>query len=209
MSAHDLPINHSAEGTSLGVPTMKLCWWVFLSSECMFFGSLLATYFSLKPNRVSSEPAPNMLFDIDVTSISTFVLLASSFLMVLAVEAIAKGDMGKTRLWLAGTALFGLIFIGFQAYEFTEFYYRYVTHPGEYMTLTSGTFGSSFFTLTGFHGFHVCIGIVWLLALLALSYTGWLTPERALTVEVLGLYWHFVDIVWIVIFTIVYLVEFI
>jgi heme/copper-type cytochrome/quinol oxidase subunit 3 len=203
MSAHgDLPIGHSPEGTSLGVPTLKLAWWTFLSSECMFFGSLLATYFSLKGNRITGEITPTELFSIDMTSISTFVLLASSYLMVLAVDAIARGDMGKTKLWLLGTAFFGLIFIGFQAYEFTEFY-------GMGLTLTSGTFGSTFFTLTGFHGFHVCIGIVWLLALYSLAVTGWLTPKRALTVEVVGLYWHFVDIVWIVIFTIVYLVEFV
>ena len=110
--------------------------------------------------------------------------------------------MRKTKLWLFGTAFFGLIFIGFQAYEFTEFY-------GLGLTLTSGTFGSTFFTLTGFHGFHVCIGIVWLLGLFSLAITGWLDEKRALTVEVAGLYWHFVDIVWIVIFTIVYLVEFV
>jgi heme/copper-type cytochrome/quinol oxidase subunit 3 len=202
MSAHgDLPINHQTEGTSLGVPTIKLTWWTFLSSECMFFGSLLATYFSLKPNRVTPEPLPIEMFDLDLTTISTFVLLASSFLMVLAVNAAADGNAKKTRLWLLATAFFGCIFIGFQAYEFTEFY-------AKGLTLESGTFGSSFFTLTGFHGFHVCIGIVWLLALWVLSFTGWLGPERALTVEICGLYWHFVDIVWIVIFTIVYLVEF-
>lgn len=203
MSAHgDLPIGHSPEGTSLGVPTLKLAWWTFLSSECMFFGSLLATYFSLKKNRITGEPTPQEIFAIDMTSISTFVLLASSYLMVLAVDAIAKGDMKKTKLWILGTAFFGLIFIGFQAYEFTEFY-------GLGLTLTSGTFGSTFFTLTGFHGFHVCIGIIWLLGLYSLAVTGWLTEKRALTVEVAGLYWHFVDIVWIVIFTIVYLVEFV
>jgi heme/copper-type cytochrome/quinol oxidase subunit 3 len=186
----------------LNVPVLKLAWWTFLASECMFFGSLLATYFSLKKNRVTGEPSPTEIFTLDMTSISTFVLLASSYLMVLAVDAIARGDMPKTRLWLLGTALFGMIFIGFQAMEFTEFY-------GMGLTMQSGTFGSTFFTLTGFHGFHVCIGIVWLLALFSLSLTGWLTPERALTVEVMGLYWHFVDIVWIVIFTIVYLVEFV
>jgi len=168
----------------------------------MFFGSLLATYLSLKKNRITGEPTPQEIFAIDMTSISTFVLLASSYLMVLAVDAIAKGDMKKTKLWILGTAFFGLIFIGFQAYEFTEFY-------GLGLTLTSGTFGSTFFTLTGFHGFHVCIGILWLLGLYSLAVTGWLTEKRALTVEVAGLYWHFVDIVWIVIFTIVYLVEFV
>ena len=143
---------------------MFAAWWTFLSSECMFFGSLLATYFSLKKNRITGEPTPQEIFAIDMTSISTFVLLASSYLMVLAVDAVAKGDMKKTKLWLLGTAFFGLIFIGFQAYEFTEFY-------GLGLTLTSGTFGSTFFTLTGFHGFHVCIGIVWLLGLYSLAVT--------------------------------------
>ena len=123
----------------------------------------------------------------------------SSLLMVLALAAAQRGDRRQSRLWLAGTILFGLIFLGFQAYEFTEF-----VHEG--LTLQTNLFGSTFFTLTGFHGGHVAIGVTWLATLLVLDFRGRLTVTDALKVEMAGLYWHFVDIVWIAIFTLVYLI---
>jgi cytochrome c oxidase subunit 3/cytochrome o ubiquinol oxidase subunit 3 len=103
------------------------------------------------------------------------------------------------RVWLLATALLGMTFVGGQAYEFTSF-----VRQG--LTLHTNLFGSSFFTLTGFHGAHVTIGIVMLLSLFGLSLRGKLGPENAETVELIGLYWHFVDVVWIVIFTVVYLI---
>ena len=122
----------------------------------------------------------------------------SSLTMVLAVSALTRGDMRRNRLWLLTTALLGTIFIGGQVYEFTSF-------VREGLGFTTNIFGSAFYTLTGFHGVHVTVGILMLLSLVGLSLRGSLSQERAETVEIIGLYWHFVDIVWIVIFTVVYL----
>jgi heme/copper-type cytochrome/quinol oxidase subunit 3 len=126
----------------------------------------------------------------------------SSWLMVLALAAIQRGDIPKFRLWTLGTAFFGSIFLGFQILEFSEF----VKHG---LTLHSNLFGSTFFILTGTHGCHVAIGVLWLASLFVYSFFGGATKERALDVEIAGLYWHFVDIVWIIIFTAVYLLEYI
>ena len=127
------------------------------------------------------------------------VLLLSSLTMVLALAAIQSGQERKMRVWLSATALLGCVFLGGQFYEFTTFY-----HEG--LTLSSNLFGSTFFTLTGFHGTHVFIGVFWLLSLVAHSLRGKLHREHSLFVEIAGLYWHFVDIVWILIFTLVYLI---
>ncbi len=172
--------------------------WTFIGSECLFFGTLIATYMAYRGHSVVG-PYPHEILDIPLTTISTFDLLMSSLLMVLALAAVQRGDRFQSRLWLAGTALFGLIFLGFQAYEFTHF-----VHEG--LTLQRNLFGSTFFTLTGFHGAHVGLGVLWLLALLVQDLRGRLDVRDATKVEVAGLYWHFVDIVWIVIFTLVYLV---
>ncbi|MBI3924336.1 MAG: cytochrome c oxidase subunit 3 [Armatimonadetes bacterium] len=175
--------------------------WAFLASDCMFFGCLIVTYLIYR-GRSLQPPLPEDIFDLPLTSTSSFVLLMSSYLMVLTLAAVQRGDIGKFRLWCAGTAFFGSIFLGFQIYEFSHF-----VHAG--LTLQQNLFGSSFFVLTGTHGTHVAIGVLWLTGLLIYSYFGGVRPERALDVEIAGLYWHFVDIVWIVIFTAVYLLEYI
>jgi heme/copper-type cytochrome/quinol oxidase subunit 3 len=144
-------------------------------------------------------PYPPEILNIPLTTLSTFDLLMSSLLMVLALAAVQRGDMAQTRWWLLGTAFFGLIFLGFQVYEFTHF-------VSEGLTLQQNLFGSTFFVLTGFHGGHVTIGVVWLLSLWLLALRGRLGAADAIKVEVAGLYWHFVDVVWIVIFTLVYLI---
>lgn len=185
-------------GTSLGVPNLKLAFWTFLGSECFFFGTLVATYLSYRGKSLTG-PYPADVFNFAVTSISSFVLLMSSYLMVLALAAVQRGDRGKTLAWLFGTALFGLIFLGFQAFEFTEFY-------AKGLTLQKNLFGTTFFVMTGFHGAHVAVGVLWLLSLFVVAWVKGIPREKALNVEVAGLYWHFVDIVWIVIFTVVYLI---
>ncbi len=186
------------EATSTGLPNTKLAMWIFLASDCLLFGALISTYVlyrgaSIKP------PYPSDVFDIPYTSVSSFVLLASSLTMVLALAAIQRGDLGQLRVWLLATALLGSTFVGGQVYEFTTF-------AREGLTLTTNLFSTTFYVLTGFHGTHVAIGILMLLSLLMMSFTGKITRENSLSVELVGLYWHFVDIVWIVIFTIVYLI---
>ena len=144
-------------------------------------------------------PYPDDVFDIPYTSVSSFVLLASSVTMVLALSAAQQGDAGRMRLWLLTTALLGMTFVGGQVYEFTAFY-----HEG--LKLSTNLFGTTFYVLTGFHGVHVTVGILMLLSLVGMSYARRLPDDPSLPVEMVGLYWHFVDIVWIVIFTVVYLI---
>jgi heme/copper-type cytochrome/quinol oxidase subunit 3 len=145
-------------------------------------------------------PYSTEILNIPLTSVSTFVLLMSSLAMVVALDQVTKGNRKGTLGALMAVILLGGGFLGFQAYEFTHFY-----HVG--LTLQTNLFGSTFFILTGFHGAHVTIGVIWLLLLWIDAFRGRLGPERALRVEIAGLYWHFVDIVWIAIFTLVYLIE--
>ena len=187
------------EHTSTGLPSVKLAMWLFLGSECLLFGALISTYVLYRGASVKG-PYPKDIFDIAYTSVSAFVLLASSLTMVLALAAKQRRDDARMRLWLVATGLLGMTFVGGQIYEFTSFY-------REGLTLSQNLFGSSFFVLTGFHGVHVSVGILMLFTLVALSYAEKLPGERGeLTIEMVGLYWHFVDIVWIVIFTVVYLI---
>jgi heme/copper-type cytochrome/quinol oxidase subunit 3 len=184
--------------TATGLDNRKLGMWAFLGSECLFFGALISTYLLYRGRSVQG-PFPNQVYDIPYTSVSSFVLLMSSLTMVLALHAIQRGDHRKLRAWLLATALLGITFVGGQVFEFTVF-------VQEGVTLSRNLFGSSFFVLTGFHGAHVTVGILMLLTLYGQSLVGSLPTERALRVELVGLYWHFVDIVWIVIFTVVYLI---
>jgi len=193
---------HDAHATSTGISNEKLAMWVFLGSDCLLFGALISTYLLLR-HRSTTGPVelrdPWKVFDIPFTSVSSFVLLMSSLTMALAVGAIHRGDVRRCRAFLATTALLGATFIGGQVYEFTAF-------KREGLGFTTNLFGSAFYTLTGFHGVHVSIGIMFLMSLFVMSLRGNLGPDKAETVEIFGLYWHFVDIVWILIFTIVYLI---
>lgn len=186
---------------STTIDDRKLLMWIFLASDCMFFGALIGTYFVYN-GRSLVGPFPVDVLDIPLTTISTFVLLMSSFLMVLALHSLRENDIPKFRLWTFGVCFFGAIFLGFQVYEFSHF-----VHEG--LTLQQNLFGSTFFTLTGTHGVHVTVGVLWLLSILIYSYIKPVSSKDALSLEIAGLYWHFVDIVWIVIFTAVYLVEFV
>jgi heme/copper-type cytochrome/quinol oxidase subunit 3 len=208
--------------TTTGLDNRKIAIWAFIGSECMLFASLISTYLIYKGrSRVGPyphEPWTNPLtgqttqgiLDIPVTSASTFVLLMSSLAMVLALAAVqnkhlpkrTRGDriLGSSQLWLGMTAALGATFLGFQAYEFTAF-----VHEG--LTIKTNLFGSTFFTLTGFHGAHVTAGVIWLLTLLSIDRRRNLGPSDALNVDLCALYWHFVDVVWIAIFTLIYLIQ--
>jgi cytochrome c oxidase subunit 3 len=219
-SAHD--DSHGHPPTSTGLDNKKIAIWAFIGSECMLFASLISTYLIYKGRSVVG-PYPHdaclppvcstplkAILNIPVTSASTFVLLMSSLAMVLALAAVEMKDqpkhtrgeriLGNSKLWLWMTALLGITFLGFQAFEFTSF-----VHEG--LTIRTNLFGSSFFTLTGFHGAHVTAGVLWLLTLLAIDYRRGLGPKDAINVDLAALYWHFVDVVWIAIFTLVYLIK--
>jgi cytochrome c oxidase subunit 3/cytochrome o ubiquinol oxidase subunit 3 len=220
---HDDGHGHDDHGhhSSLGLSNTKLAMWLFLGSECLLFGALISVYLLEKsrfmiellagnPRVIETLPAELVelfteagsvypLWDIPFTSASSFILLMSSLTMVLSHKAVMEGDYGNSRIWLGATALLGALFIGGQVYEFTAFYEEGLTYDGN-------LFGSAFYTLTGFHGVHVTVGIIMLMSLLVMSFRGKLRQDRAETVEIVGLYWHFVDIVWVLIFTIVYLI---
>jgi heme/copper-type cytochrome/quinol oxidase subunit 3 len=203
MAGHQDHAEHHHHATNTGIDNKKLAFWLFLASECMFFGSLIVGYLVYKGQSLTG-PTPSDLFDIPLTTVSTFVLLGSSLFMVLAVASIGRGDMKGLKAWIAATAGGGLVFLGFQAYEFWHFATHWGLHLGG---PDSSLFGSTFYTLTGFHGAHVAIGVLWLISILVAAMKGKITKENALDVEIAGLYWHFVDVVWIVIFTVIYLVE--
>ena len=187
--------------TSLGIDNRKLGMWLLIASECLLFGTLIGTYMIYRAGSVEG-PDPADVLDIPITTISTFVLLMSSFSIVLALHNIQHGNERAFRGWILVTAIGGLIFLGFQTYEFTEF-----VHAG--LGLTTNVFGSSFFMLTGTHGTHVAVGVIWLFSLFFSSLSGKLKEDAALKVDVMALYWHFVDVIWIVIFTVVYLFVFV
>ena len=207
--------------TTTGLDSRKIAIWAFIGSECMLFVSLISTYLIYKgrsvvgpfPHEVWVSPTGqhfNAILNIPVTSASTFVLLMSSLFMVLALAAVqnknvpkrTRGEriLGSSKLWLWMVAIFGMGFLGCQAFEFTSF-----VHEG--LTIRTNLFGSSFFTLTGFHGAHVTAGVLWLLTLLAIDYRRGLGPADETIVDIAALYWHFVDVVWIAIFTLVYLIK--
>ena len=269
--------HHHDPSTSTGIPNKKLLMWAFLASDCMFFGALISTHLIYRLHPMPGSPSPKNIFSIELTSFSTFILLMSSLMMALAVTAIQKGNLKSMRWSILTTIFFGAIFLGCQVYEFEEFV------AIKKMTITSSMLGTTFFTLTGTHGTHVAIGVLWLILMYVRSFQpqevsrtfGWFASHlvhiavivgglllamfavlgmvhtlhtggtvgsyfsghfamlaglvgciaagivfarprgvvnfderNAIDVESMGLYWHFVDIVWIVIFTAVYLLEY-
>src|SRR2546428_7861035 len=154
----------------------------FLGSDCMFFGSLIGTYLVYR-GRALAGPLPHEVFDIPYTSVSAFALLMSSLAMVLALAAIQRGDIRRLKIWLLCTAGLGLVFIGGQVFEFTSF-------GAEGLNLSVSTFGTTFFVLTGFHGAHVTLGIVWLLSLFMLARRWLLRHARRLQLDISGSYLH-------------------
>ncbi len=278
MSSHAGTIDHHHDHTTTtGIPNKKLLMWAFLASDCMFFGALISTHLIYRLHPPPGTPSPREVFDIPLTSFSTFILLMSSLMMALAVNAIQKGNLKSMRFSLLTTVFFGAIFLGCQVFEFTNFVNE------KHLTITNSILGTTFFTLTGTHGTHVAIGVLWLIMMYVRSFkpadpaahpfwffrnllhvamviglvlsamftvlavvhtvqTGGtaaafasqhflivaalvatlvgtvilasprgavqFSEANAIDVESMGLYWHFVDIVWIVIFTAVYLLEY-
>ena len=248
--------------TTTGLSHRKLAMWLFLGSECMFFGGLIGTFLIYQNNVTAGATREEILSSLGLVSIMAFVLLLSSFTMVLGLNASKRGDQKMFTFWILATAFCGLFFIASQGFEF----YSFVTH--EHITPRTNLFAASFMILTGFHGAHVTLGIVWLILLVVMvrldphakpmlanvmgsirgvperrpderleprprhrrfvafvreqfstgavpppegtmSYEDFeyrrLREERSLNVEIAGLYWHFVDIVWVVLFAIIYL----
>lgn len=188
-----------AHHTSLPINSRKLAIWTFIGSECMFFASLITTFVIYRDSHAVG-PGPKDVFEVPLVTAGTAVLLFSSFFVVMALNGAQQGNRKKLLTWLSLTVLCGMFFVGMQVYEFTHFY-----HEG--MHYSTNLFASSFFTLTGFHGTHVAIGTIWLGTLLKDAWKGRIPPAKALNLEIAALYWHFVDVVWIIIFPVVYLMS--
>ena len=196
---HDSAPAHEEHHTSLPVNNRKLAIWTFIGSECLFFASLITTFVIYRDSHAKG-PGPKDVFGVPLVTSGTAVLLFSSFFVVMALNGAQQGNRKKLLTWLSLTVLCGMFFVGMQVYEFTHF-----VHEG--MGYTTNLFASSFFTLTGFHGTHVAIGTLWLGTLLKDAYKGRIPPAKALNLEIAALYWHFVDVVWIIIFPVVYLMS--
>ena len=195
ITEHHTPV----EETSTGLNNRKPLMWAFLGSDVMFFGAFIATYLVYRGKSLVG-PYPSEVLNIPITTVSTFVLLMSSLAMVLALHYVKEGEKNKGTLWILVVVVLGAIFMGFQFVEFREF-----AHLG--LTPRTNIFGTTFFILTGIHGGHVTIGVIWMAFLAYSSNSGALRSDNALDLEIAGLYWHFVDIVWIVIFTVIYLIS--
>jgi cytochrome c oxidase subunit III len=212
---------HAADGvidehhyTATGLDNRKIAIWAFIGSECLFFASLISTYLVYKGKSLVG-PLPHTesqcmlhgkmqacepIFEIPLVTFGTAVLLFSSFFVVLALYGAQRGNRKMLIGWLSATVLCGLFFVGMQVYEFYHF-----VHKG--LGYTTNLYGTTFYTLTGFHGSHVSLGVIWLSTVLILALRGKLPPGKALNLELAALYWHFVDVVWIVIFPVVYLMR--
>jgi cytochrome c oxidase subunit III len=185
--------------TSTGLDNRKLAIWTFIGSECLFFASLISVYLVYK-GRSLVGPFPRDIFEIPLVTVGTALLLFSSLFVVMALAAAQRNNRKGLLLWLGLTIMCGLFFAGMQVYEFSHF-----VHKG--LTIKTNLFGASFYTLTGFHGTHVSLGVIWLATVWIEAFRGKLPAEKALNLEMAALYWHFVDVVWIVIFPVVYLMN--
>jgi cytochrome c oxidase subunit 3 len=182
-----------------GVYNEKLGMWIFLLSEVMFFTALIGSYIILRFSHPDAWAAPGKVLNIPVTAVNTFLLICSSVTMVKAYASIADGNQKMLQRWLVLTVLIGAMFVGIQAYEYTHLIEKAFVP-------SAGLYGTTFYTMTGFHGFHVTMGVICMSFVTWKAFRGRYTATDHRGVEVIGLYWHFVDLVWIILFTIVYLI---
>lgn len=174
-----------------------LGFWLFLGGETVLFGTLFAAFLALR-NQINDGPSANELFSLPLIAAATLILLTSSLFSVLAIQALHRHDLKGVQLWLGATVLFGVTFLGLEIYEF--FHYVGLGHA-----FNTSAFSTSFYALVGFHGAHVVLGVVWISLLIVQLSKKKLTVVTAPKVYVASLYWHFIDVVWVFIFTVVYL----
>ncbi|SVC46131.1 uncharacterized protein METZ01_LOCUS298985 [marine metagenome] len=196
----------------------KLGMWVFLLSEVMFFTSLIGSYIILRFAHPEHWTNPGVVLNVPLTATNTFILICSSVTMVKAFAAIQQGDLKGLKTWLLATILIGSLFVGIQAIEYItlsgegfvpmlEAYHAVGRgNPHEGPSLGGPLYGATFYAMTGFHGAHVTLGVICLIFVYIMAVRGKYSIADYEGVEVIGLYWHFVDLVWIILFTIVYLI---
>lgn len=183
--------------TSTGLDSPKLGMWIFLVSEVMLFSALIGGFLQMKGR---SPADAHHVLNVPITAVNTFILIISSTTVVLALQAIMNGDKRRLKLFLGVTLALGGTFLGIQIFEYTQL----ILHEG--FTPSGSLFGGGFYTVTGLHGFHVFIGLLWCAWLLRQAVKGSFSSDNTTRIEIFGLYWHFVDVVWIILFTIIYLI---
>lgn len=188
---------HEPEKATLEGRNKVLGFWLFLGGETVLFGTLFSAFLALR-HQVLDGPQPSELFKLSLVAAATAILLTSSLTSVFAIQALHNHNVKALINWLIVTVVLGLGFLGLEIYEF----YHYV-HEGH--GFTTSAFSSSFYTLVGFHGAHVAFGIVWISSIIGQLMKKGLTVVTAPKVYVAGMYWHFIDVVWVFIFTVVYL----
>ena len=188
-------IQHGASG----MPTALVGMLLFIASEVMFFGGLFATYFNARASVPPGEwhPPEGAHLDLPLAAALTAVLVASSFTMQFGVWAVRRGDTGKLKMWTAITLGLGVLFLAGQLYDYSQLGFG----------ISDGVFGTVFYTLTGFHGAHVFGGAVGLTIVLARALRGQFSARNHVAVEAVSYYWHFVDVVWIGVFSTIYLLR--
>ncbi len=184
----------------LGIPNGKIAIWLFLGSEVMFFTGLIGAYIVLRFGQPAGNwPQPHLTLNVPLTAVNTFLLICSSVTLVWGLQSIQAGQRAKGNWGLFLTTLLGAVFVGVQAYE----YYELWIHRG--LTASTNIFGSCFYAMTGFHGLHVFLGVIAMAVVTLMGLAGKFDTKHYAAVELTGLYWHFVDLVWIILFAIVYL----
>ena len=177
----------------------KFCMWLFLGSDAMGFATLICSYLVLRMASPQWVPDSLPLPPIELTGFSTFVLIVSSLTMVMAYSAVCDGRIRALQGWLFATFLGGVIFLACQAYE-----YSHLIHQG--LTMDTSPYAATFYTITGYHGLHVLAGVIYIGCYLIKALRGKIKSSDSSEIEVLGLYWHFVDLVWIFVFTVIDLI---
>jgi heme/copper-type cytochrome/quinol oxidase subunit 3 len=200
MSAHShssAPLPHEPEKATLEGRNKIMGFWFFLGGETVLFGTLFSAFIALR-DQVMDGPTANHLFSLPLVALATVLLLTSSLTSVFAVQAMHRHQTSTMQLWLFVTVLLGLGFLGLEIYEFNHY-----VHEGH--KFNTSAFSTSFYSLVGFHGAHVLFGICWISLLIGQIFKKGLTVVTAPKVYVASLYWHFIDVVWVFIFTVVYL----
>ena len=205
--SHAAALSTSRPMEGMKVYNLKLGMWVFLLSEVMFFSSLIGAYIILRFAHPEQWAEPNHVLNVPLTGFNTFMLICSSVTMVKAFAAIEHGDQAGLRKWLIATIILGASFVGIQVYEYIKLaHHGFVPVAANYAAEGGPLYGTTFYTMTGFHGAHVTLGVLALIFTAVKAFRGKYSATDYGGVEIMGLYWHFVDLVWIILFTIVYLI---
>lgn len=197
-TSHEAAVDHGHESPQARAENLKLAMWLFLGSEVIIFSVLIGAYLVFRFNYPELVRAAQESINVGLVGLNTFLLLGSSWAMVMGLLNIQRGNREGLIRWIGLTALLGTVFVALQGVEYTE-----LAHEG--IAVYGNEFGMRFYAMTAFHGFHVIVGVVWALFVVLNARRGRYSAENYAGVEVFGLYWHFVDVIWIFLFTFIYL----